>query len=72
MYGYGFSRSWQDLYENPRLNCGLKDLNKAIGEYAFLENPDPATDKSILMYYVTEFNRNIKQNLYCIVSSNNF
>jgi hypothetical protein len=69
MYGYGFSRSWQDLYEPPRLDCGLKDFDKIRKEFHFLENPDPGTAKSVLTYYTTEFNREMKRNLYCIVSS---
>ena len=68
MYGYGFSRPWQDVYEPPRLDCGLKDLKKALKEYEFLDNPDADTDKSILLYYSTELNHAMKRNLYCIVS----
>ena len=68
MYGYGFSRPWQDVYEPPRLDCGQKDLDKALEEYSFLDNPTPDINKSILLFYTTELNHAIKRNLYCIVS----
>lgn len=67
MYGYGYSRPWQDAYEAPRLDCGLKDLEAALAEYDFLDDPDPATATSILEYYTNELNHAIKLNLYCIV-----
>ena len=68
MFGYGYSRPTQELYEPPRLDCGLKDFDKAVKEYDFLDNLDDKTSQSILQYYTTELNRTIKLNLYCIVS----
>ncbi len=68
MYGYGYSRPWQDAYEPPLLDCGHKEFEEALQEYAFLDNPDPENDISILVYYTTELNHVIKNKLYCIVS----
>jgi hypothetical protein len=70
MYGYGYSRPWQDAYEPPTLTCGRQDFEAALKEYEFLDNPDLETDVSVLVYYSTELNHNIKTKLYCIVSGN--
>jgi hypothetical protein len=70
MYGYGYSRPWQDAYEAPRLDCGIKDLEAALAEFHFLDYPDPTIAKSILVYYTSELNHALKMNLYCIVSNN--
>ena len=67
MYGYGYSRPWQDAYEPPTLDCGRKQFEEALKEFDFLNNPDPETDLSVLIYYTTELNHNIKKKLYCIV-----
>ena len=68
LYGYGYSRPWQDEYEPPRLGCGRKDFEATLAEFEFLSDPDPGTDFSILVYYTSELNHAIKKGLYCIVT----
>ncbi len=54
LYGYGYSRPWQDAYENPILNCGMKDLESALKEYDFLEEIQTLDiHKSILVRVIT-------------------
>ena len=67
MYGFGYSRPYMDLYQDPRVSCGLKDYEAALEEFEFLEYPDFSTDVGILSYYASEFNHQLKLDLHCLV-----
>lgn len=68
MYGYGYSTPWSWRYQDPVLTCGINDFEAVMVEYDFLLNPDPATDKKILSFYVSEFTKTLKLKLFCLVS----
>jgi hypothetical protein len=68
MYVYGYSRPYVDLYVEPKVDCGPNDFEDILKEFEFLDHPEPGTDKSVLTYYVTEFNHEAKMKLYCLVS----
>ncbi len=65
---YGFARPYVDNYLSPRVDCGPEDFERLLDEFKFLEYPDPSTHRSVLRYYVTEFNHLSKKRLYCLVS----
>jgi len=67
LYGYGYSAPFSEFLERP-VDCSIDDLFLIFDDYEFLENPDPSTDKSLLIYYTTELNVDIKRKLFCIVS----
>ena len=68
MYGYGYSRPYMDLYQEPRVACGLEDYEALLEEFQFLEHPDFSTDVSVLSYYASEFNHQLKLDLFCLVN----
>ena len=72
MYVYGYSRPYVDLYVEPKVDCGPKDFEDILKEFEFLDHPEPGTDKSVLTYYVTEFNHEAKMKLYCLVGFRDF
>lgn len=68
LYGYGYSAPFTEFLERP-VDCSIDDLFTIFDDYQFLDNPDPTTDKSLLIYYTTELSVDIRRKLFCIVSS---
>ena len=69
LYGYGYTGPYVALYLNPKVDCGPSDFEDLLNEFTFLDHPDQSTDKSVLVYYTSEFNHLAKMNLFCLVST---
>lgn len=67
LYGYGYTFSWLDNFEDVNLTCGRADFEAAEPTYAFLDH-NPYVDHAVKKYFLTEQANRYKKALYCITS----
>jgi len=67
LYGWGYTISWVENFEDPNLGCGLASLEAAEPTYAFLDY-NPNVDPRVKKYFLTEQANRYKKALYCIIS----
>jgi len=67
LYGYGYTFSWVDNFEDANLSCGRADFEAAEPTYAFLDY-NPYVDQDVKKYFLTEQANRYKKALYCIIS----
>jgi len=67
LYGYGYTFSWLDNFEDANLSCGRADFEAAEPTYAFLDY-NPHVDAAVKKYFLTEQASRYKKVLYCIIS----
>ena len=68
LYGYGYWGPFALEYENSRVDCGVYDLDRVVQEYGYVTDYSKTNlDPKIGVYFTSELNAAIKENLYCLV-----
>jgi len=69
LYGYGYWGPFALEYENSRVDCGVYDLDRVVQEYGYVTDYSKTNlDPKIGVYFTSELNAAIKENLYCLTS----